>query len=849
MALNDRKIIVYANPVTSLPDHPSQGGWTAAALKAAFDANATNEIKTSINGIVDDLKSASGANEIGSTPLKEGGASTVGGQLEEIYDEVSPIIPSEATRVSSENTRISNENTRISNENTRLSNESTRVTAENARISAENTRVSNENLRQNTVAAIEANYAPRLTSVENEINNPDYTPVLSRQEPVFSVGTGYDSNNVLQDLSADIIQGQVPVNVKGLSAVNIVKNGNFANGTTGWTAGNSNISVSNNTLVVTGNGNGAYFSVSPSLPKIYNGRKYYLVTIAKVTSAGCTALRIWLGNNQLAKDISNPTQNQLYKLSSVLTATSDYSVPITIESGYINATTANGKVMEVKNVIAIDMGTDANNPLYNKTVTEMDKMFANWFDGIGSVNDVRVKSVGKNLLNQTILDKLVKSYGADGKPVITNGKITRPNDSESDWQGYIKLKPNTTYTFSRASANGILVSIGAWEQTTATTNAQGDLYIEVYCGGANQYVIDAQLEENTIATPYEPYTESISEIPVKLHSLPNGVKDEIVDGKLIKRVAEYTLLASDIELYETSGANIDLVQTKVLSSFNNFKLGSNAIDGQIINTFSQKEIDETSWNNVVNIGAFFLDQYRLQWVVSKGTYANLAAAQTALAGTKILYQLATPVISDLVTPLTVFPNGTISIESDKETTIPQLNLSYPLDMASVVARLNDGVNQLSKITKQQIKDFADYIAPACRVYSTTNQSVPDNGAIVVNFNSERFDTDNIHDLTNPTRLTCKTAGVYVISGCVEFATNATGYRQVGLLLNGTSHIAIQRAPANATSGSNHTVSVSSIFKLEVGDYIELRPSQYSGGALNVVATTNHSPELSMVKVG
>ena len=227
MALNDRKIVVYENPITSLPDHPSQGGWTAAALKAAFDANATGEIKSSINGIVDDLSAtteeSSGADQIGSTAIKVDGAITVQGQLKELQSDkmnlagvetitgiktfnVSPIVPTptanthpatkkyvddkasaveiaeqervivENQRVIDENARKSNETTRLSNETIRLSNETTRISNENIRITAENLRESNETarveadiLRGQTVEAIEENYAPRLVSAEAEI--------------------------------------------------------------------------------------------------------------------------------------------------------------------------------------------------------------------------------------------------------------------------------------------------------------------------------------------------------------------------------------------------------------------------------------------------------------------------------------------------------------------------------------------------------------------------------------------------------------------------------------------------------------------------------------------------------
>lgn len=62
MSLNDYKINTFSKPVSALADRPRI---TAAELKAWFDSNSTNEIKTSINNLIDALASLNGANEIG----------------------------------------------------------------------------------------------------------------------------------------------------------------------------------------------------------------------------------------------------------------------------------------------------------------------------------------------------------------------------------------------------------------------------------------------------------------------------------------------------------------------------------------------------------------------------------------------------------------------------------------------------------------------------------------------------------------------------------------------------------------------------------------------------------------
>lgn len=138
--------------------------------------------------------------------------------------------------------------------------------------------------------------------------------------------------------------------------------------------------------------------------------------------------------------------------------------------------------------------------------------------------------------------------------------------------------------------------------------------------------------------------------------------------------------------------------------------------------------------------------------------------------------------------------------------------------------------------------------PSARVYHNANQSISSVGVVALAFNSERFDTDNIHSTsTNNSRLTCKTAGKYLIGGSVDWASNATGQRQLLIRLNGTTYI----APNGVTpvSGDTTKQGISTLYSLAVNDYVELTVFQTSGGSLNVNSAGDYSPEFWMVKVG
>jgi hypothetical protein len=135
-----------------------------------------------------------------------------------------------------------------------------------------------------------------------------------------------------------------------------------------------------------------------------------------------------------------------------------------------------------------------------------------------------------------------------------------------------------------------------------------------------------------------------------------------------------------------------------------------------------------------------------------------------------------------------------------------------------------------------------------RAYHSTTQSIPNNTTTALSFNTDRYDTDTIHDpVTNNSRLTCKTAGVYSIVANVGFASNATGARNVNILLNGTAVIASILSPA--INGLVTRLIVSTQYPLAVNDYVEVFAFQNSGGSLNTEQTANYTPEFMMVRLG
>jgi len=132
-----------------------------------------------------------------------------------------------------------------------------------------------------------------------------------------------------------------------------------------------------------------------------------------------------------------------------------------------------------------------------------------------------------------------------------------------------------------------------------------------------------------------------------------------------------------------------------------------------------------------------------------------------------------------------------------------------------------------------------------RVYNSANLSCGDTATLTPTFNSERCDTDTIHDTsTNTGRLTCKTAGKYLISAFIEWANNGSGTRAMWVRLNGATKLAYDLQNALGINKQH----VSFLYSLAVNDYVEVLVTQNPGGAVNVLATGNYSPEFAMQKI-
>lgn len=130
--------------------------------------------------------------------------------------------------------------------------------------------------------------------------------------------------------------------------------------------------------------------------------------------------------------------------------------------------------------------------------------------------------------------------------------------------------------------------------------------------------------------------------------------------------------------------------------------------------------------------------------------------------------------------------------------------------------------------------------PRVQARQTVGQSIPNSTITAVLFDIEDrdYETAGTHStVTNTSRFTAATAGVYKFGGLLTYGTGTTGVRYGFWGLNGTAQPGTQAGASGITCSGFYTVNLPDweVF-LNVGDYVEMLAQQSSGAALSLAAT-------------
>ncbi len=130
------------------------------------------------------------------------------------------------------------------------------------------------------------------------------------------------------------------------------------------------------------------------------------------------------------------------------------------------------------------------------------------------------------------------------------------------------------------------------------------------------------------------------------------------------------------------------------------------------------------------------------------------------------------------------------------------------------------------------------------VYNSSNILLGNGGETMLTFDTEWWDTDDIHStLSNTGRLTAPVDGLYLVGGaCLTTMYDAL---RLSIRLNGTA-VAMTRS---GEGGFVTSCAITTVVNMQAGDYVTLHGYQNESGGLYVDADGYWSPSFWMVRIG
>jgi len=118
------------------------------------------------------------------------------------------------------------------------------------------------------------------------------------------------------------------------------------------------------------------------------------------------------------------------------------------------------------------------------------------------------------------------------------------------------------------------------------------------------------------------------------------------------------------------------------------------------------------------------------------------------------------------------------------------------------------------------------------VYNSADQSVPQNAWFYLAADIEIWDSATLHDtVTNNSRITVPTTGIYDLTAHVLFRSNTTGRRHASFTISRSLGIGEMADSAGAVA-VDRVFPLTAPALLTAGDYVEARAWHNAGGNLN-----------------
>lgn len=172
-------------------------------------------------------------------------------------------------------------------------------------------------------------------------------------------------------------------------------------------------------------------------------------------------------------------------------------------------------------------------------------------------------------------------------------------------------------------------------------------------------------------------------------------------------------------------------------------------------------------------------------------------------------------------------------------------------LQSIVATINDlseanlasSAVTTTKIADASVTDSKLAAMKSCRVTKSGNQSLTTDTWTAVAWDTENHDTAAMHDtVTNNSRITAPTAGVYLVGAVLSIAASADANpRGLRIRKDGATTVGEALVYNSDPVGGAANTTINLVTMLEIGatEYVEVMAYQKSGGALDALASGAH----------
>ena len=335
-----------------------------------------------------------------------------------------------------------------------------------------------------------------------------------------------------------------------------------------------------------------------------------------------------------------------------------------------------------------------------------------YIEGIKSVGEEENNKIGilgknKNLFDaKTFVDDTNREFYSYSDDRINILKLDGRANKER-FKKRVRIKPNTDYII-KCNLSTDAIRIFLYEDNVYITptnyafNSLGNQWIDIKFIETTIFpkeVLNIQLEEGKVASVFVKGETQKSDIQLTepLRSLPNGVSDEIKDGKLIRRVGSVILDGSENWRKNTNWGVTD-VNT---SCFNFDRVGHNGIDisrSEYSLAFLCDKLPSINPYAIDLEGCIsHLDNIRLRILKSKLDTDDSQGIKKYLISNNIelVYELKTPIITDLKPLILNSYDGTTHITSDNYI-MPTITAKVPSNVQAIISDLNIENEELKK---------------------------------------------------------------------------------------------------------------------------------------------------------